>query len=481
VKRRTAVLISGRGSNMEALIAASRDPAFPAAISLVLSNRPDAAGLATARQAGIAAQAIDHRDFGRDRAAHEAALDTALREADIEIVCLAGYMRLLTPFLVQAWQGRMLNIHPSLLPAFPGLHTHARALEAGVKLHGCTVHLVTQEMDAGPILAQAAVPVLPGDTEDDLARRVLRQEHAIYPAALAAFAAGRFGKTPDPASRLNNPIPWFGPTEPAAAGMPRIELPTLTPPTDETAPSFFCPVFWGASDQDLVQSLAKIVTQRVRPGYHFADNLLTWGRNNSMLDDKAFVRAWKSNSDSDADVAIVWRRYILACAACHAVQLDGDFVECGCYRGVGIKTVVDYLGGTAFPRRFWGYDLFEHAPGMAHHAMADHGPTLAGIVRAKFADYPQVSIVQGEIPTVLAGQSPARISYLHIDLNEAAAEIAALDALFDRVVPSGIIILDDYEWALRYRPQKLAEDPWFEARGYRVMPLPTGQGLVIKR
>jgi O-methyltransferase len=143
--------------------------------------------------------------------------------------------------------------------------------------------------------------------------------------------------------------------------------------------------------------------------------------------------------------------------------------------------VVDYLGGTTFPCTFWGYDLFEHSPDMEHHAMADHGPGLAAEIRAKFADYKQVNIIQGEIPAVFAGQSPDRISYLHIDLNQATAEIAALDALFDRVVPAGIIILDDYEWAGVYRAQKLSEDPWFGSRGYRVMPLPTGQGLVIKR
>jgi formyltetrahydrofolate-dependent phosphoribosylglycinamide formyltransferase len=210
VKRRTAILISGRGSNMEALIAAARDPAFPAEIVLVLSNRPQALGLGTARLAGIRAEVIDHRDFGRDRAAHEAAIDTMLRGAGVEIVCLAGYLRLLTPVLVQAWEGRMLNIHPSLLPSFPGLHTHARALEAGVKLHGCTVHVVTQEMDAGPILAQAAVPVLGGDTEADLAQRVLHQEHAIYPGALAAFAAGVPAASPGPGACLANPLPWPG-------------------------------------------------------------------------------------------------------------------------------------------------------------------------------------------------------------------------------------------------------------------------------
>jgi phosphoribosylglycinamide formyltransferase-1 len=206
VKTPVGILISGRGSNMEALIAAARDPAFPARIALVLSNRPDAAGLATARLAGIPAEAIDHRTFGGDRAAHEAALHERLIAAGVGIVCLAGYMRLLTPYLVDAWSERMLNIHPSLLPAFTGLHTHARALAAGVKLHGCTVHLVTHDMDEGPILAQAAVPVLDGDTEDRLAGRVLRQEHALYPAALAALLSRG---APAPAeSSLANPLPW---------------------------------------------------------------------------------------------------------------------------------------------------------------------------------------------------------------------------------------------------------------------------------
>jgi phosphoribosylglycinamide formyltransferase-1 len=206
MKRRTAILISGRGSNMAALIAAARDPGYPAEIVLVVSNRPDAAGLAKAREAGVAAVAIDHRPFRGNRAAHEAAIDAALQRSDVEIVCLAGYMRLLTPFLVDAWHGRMLNIHPSLLPAFPGLDTHARALAAGVKLHGCTVHLVTQAMDEGPILAQAAVPVLPDDTAKTLAERVLVQEHRIYPLALRCFAARTAGVAPSGDMALVNPV-----------------------------------------------------------------------------------------------------------------------------------------------------------------------------------------------------------------------------------------------------------------------------------
>jgi phosphoribosylglycinamide formyltransferase 1 len=205
-RARTAILISGRGSNMASLIAAARDPAYPAEIALVVSNRPDAPGLTLARNAGVATVAIDHRPFGGDRAAHEVAIHAALREAGAEIVCLAGYMRLLTPFLVDAWQGRMLNIHPSLLPAFPGLDTHARALAAGVKLHGCTVHLVTNTMDAGPILAQAAVPALPGDTVEMLADRVLAQEHLIYPSALRCFAFGTAGVLPPETASLLNPV-----------------------------------------------------------------------------------------------------------------------------------------------------------------------------------------------------------------------------------------------------------------------------------
>jgi phosphoribosylglycinamide formyltransferase-1 len=207
MKRRVAVLVSGRGSNLGALLAAARDPAYPAEIALVLSNRPNAGGLGIAAAAGVPAEAVDHRPFGADRAAHEAALDARLRAAEIEIVCLAGYMRLLTPFLVRAWAGRMLNIHPSLLPSFPGLDTHARALAAGVCLHGCTVHLVTESMDEGPILAQAAVPVLPGDTEEGLAARVLAQEHILYPAALRAVTGGAEWPMADEGAALINLLP----------------------------------------------------------------------------------------------------------------------------------------------------------------------------------------------------------------------------------------------------------------------------------
>jgi phosphoribosylglycinamide formyltransferase-1 len=184
------VLISGRGSNMEALISACAAPDYPAEIRVVISNNPASPGLAHAAGRGIATQAIDHRGFGPDRAAHEAAIDRALRESGVGVVCLAGYMRLLTPWFVQRWAGRMLNIHPSLLPALPGLHTHARALAEGHARHGCTVHLVTDIMDAGPIIDQAWVPVLPGDSAQSLAARVLEQEHVLYPRALRDFILG---------------------------------------------------------------------------------------------------------------------------------------------------------------------------------------------------------------------------------------------------------------------------------------------------
>ncbi|MDE2318840.1 MAG: phosphoribosylglycinamide formyltransferase [Rhodospirillales bacterium] len=188
MKPRVAILISGRGSNMEALVKAAQAPDYPAEIVLVLSNKPDAAGLEIARGLGVEAIAVPAKPFGKDRAAHERAIDAELRARDVQIICLAGYMRLLTPWLVGAWAGRMLNIHPSLLPKFPGLDTHERAISAGEAEHGCTVHLVTEGMDEGPILGQARVPVLPGDTEAMLAARVLEQEHKLYPVILASLA-----------------------------------------------------------------------------------------------------------------------------------------------------------------------------------------------------------------------------------------------------------------------------------------------------
>lgn len=191
MRKRVAVLVSGRGSNMAALIEAAQAADYPAGIALVVSNRADAAGLALAARHGVATRVLDHRPYGKDRAAFERALQAILDEHRIELVCLGGFMRLFTADFVLAWQGRMLNIHPSLLPAFKGLDPQAQALAAGVRIAGATVHLVTPAMDEGPIVAQAAVPVRDDDTAETLAARVLQVEHRIYPLALRLVAEGR--------------------------------------------------------------------------------------------------------------------------------------------------------------------------------------------------------------------------------------------------------------------------------------------------
>lgn len=184
------VLISGRGSNLQALIEACADPDFPAEIGLVISNRPDAGGLDHAATAGIATAVIEHDSF-EDRESFDRAIDAELSKAEIEFVCLAGFMRLLSSWFVETWHDRVINIHPSLLPAFKGIDAHAQAIAAGVRLSGCTVHIVRPEMDAGPILVQAAVPVLPDDDEDSLAARILTAEHRCYPLAVRLVADGR--------------------------------------------------------------------------------------------------------------------------------------------------------------------------------------------------------------------------------------------------------------------------------------------------
>jgi len=190
-RRRVAILISGRGSNMAALIAAAQAADFPAEIALVLANRPDAKGLGLARDVRLATAVVDHTRFGKDREAFERALQAELEARSIDIVCLAGFMRLLTPWLVTRWERRMLNIHPALVPAFKGLDTHERALAAGVKIHGATVHFVVPEMDSGPVIAQGALGVRDDDTAETLAARVLAIEHTIYPLALRLVAEGR--------------------------------------------------------------------------------------------------------------------------------------------------------------------------------------------------------------------------------------------------------------------------------------------------
>lgn len=191
-RKRVAVLISGRGSNMAALIKAARDPGYPGEITLVVSNASDAGGLSLAKAAGISTEVVAHGPFGKDREGFERKIQETLEKHGVDIVCLAGFMRLLSPWLVSRWQNRMLNVHPALLPAFRGLDTHARALEAGVKIHGATVHFVVPEVDAGPIIAQGALAVREDDTAETLAARVIEIEHRIYPLALRLVALNQF-------------------------------------------------------------------------------------------------------------------------------------------------------------------------------------------------------------------------------------------------------------------------------------------------
>ncbi len=204
-RRKVAVLISGRGSNMQALVAAASDPAYPVEIILVASNKPHAAGLAFASEHKIATAVIDHRTF-EGRQEFEVALDAELERHGVELVCLAGFMRVLTEWFINRWTGRLINIHPALLPSFKGLHTHERALAEGVKIHGCTVHHVVPDVDAGPIIAQAAVPVLDDDTPDSLGARVLEAEHQLYPMALALLVSGQTLKKPKGSHSPDQPM-----------------------------------------------------------------------------------------------------------------------------------------------------------------------------------------------------------------------------------------------------------------------------------
>jgi phosphoribosylglycinamide formyltransferase-1 len=207
-KLRVGVLISGRGSNMKALIDAAKQADYPAEIALVISNVPDAAGLAIAQAAGISTLTVDHRSFGKGADAKrefESALTNALKSAQIDLVCLAGFMRLLSAAFVNDWAGRLINIHPSLLPAFKGLDVHAEMLRAGVKIAGCTVHFVSAEMDAGPIIGQAAVPVLSDDTAETLAARILEQEHRLYPECVRRLALGEVRLRADGVASLGGP------------------------------------------------------------------------------------------------------------------------------------------------------------------------------------------------------------------------------------------------------------------------------------
>lgn len=260
-------------------------------------------------------------------------------------------------------------------------------------------------------------------------------------------------------------------------------LPPFTPASADNVPSFVPPneslLSFAVSDFPRVRELVSELMTLVSAGAHQADNFITWGRNLSALSDQPFCRAWLDNCMVDTDVSIMWRRYILCTAAIHCVHLPGDFVECGSLWGTGIRTVVDYFGRENFKKTFWGYDTFDYNP-VAGHVKGYQTEGFYHRVLERFRGYNQVQLIPGLLPDSLIDNSPDRICFLHVDLNNAESEIQVLDALFDRMVPGSILILDDYEWA-EFREQKLREDEWFAARGYRVMPLPTGQGLVFKR
>ncbi len=260
-----------------------------------------------------------------------------------------------------------------------------------------------------------------------------------------------------------------------------MKLPAQTPISDSgRVLNFKVPTSWGLTDPVRFYALMDEALKLVVPGYYLGDNLMTWGRGNSLFEDLAFRKSWEDNQQNDADKAIAWRRYILACAAYHCAQLEGDFVECGVYRGTGMKTVIDYFGNSEFTKTFWGYDTFDYNP-VEDHAFAGQEDGLYQEIVQRFAGYDQVRLVKGLLPASLAGNAPEKIAYMHIDLNSAEYEIAVLEVLFGRLVPGGVLILDDYEWGGMYRKQKIAEDAWFEQRQYRVFPLPTGQGMVLKR
>lgn len=219
---------------------------------------------------------------------------------------------------------------------------------------------------------------------------------------------------------------------------------------------------------------------RSRQGVFTGDNLVTYSKNLSFLTDEEFMRAYQAHATTDVEKGIVWRLAVVAWAARSAMRLDGDLVECACYKGVTARIVCDYVKFSEHTeRKYFLYDLFEHDTSMPHHHMPEHGATLFDQVKERFSDLPNVIITQGFVPQSLEKAAPEKIAFMHLDLNNADAEIGALEILFDRMVPGAILVLDDYGW-LGYRAQKLVEDPWFEKRGYRVLELPTGQGLLIK-
>lgn len=231
--------------------------------------------------------------------------------------------------------------------------------------------------------------------------------------------------------------------------------------------------------QTFGSAMQAVVNQVPGDGIFVGDNLFTYGRNLGFLDDARFMAAVNRHAETPVERAIIWRTHTLCWAAKHGMRLEGDFVECGCYKGVSSHIVADYVGLESSPKHMYLYDLFYHTPGMNHHAMAEHGSELVDKVRQRFAPLPNVHVIQGEIPKSFEHGVPEKIAFMHIDMNNAEGELAALEHLYDRVQPGAVIVFDDYGW-LGYRAQKMAEDRFFERIGKQILEIPTGQGILVK-
>lgn len=246
--------------------------------------------------------------------------------------------------------------------------------------------------------------------------------------------------------------------------------------------NFLSTVFFGVNQQGFLPGVQSAIDGiKHQDGIFTGDNLITFNRNLGFFEDQKFVDSWRAHADTGVEEAIVWRSAVLAWAAKSVLArgIPGDFVECGCYKGTTARMLCDYTDFATVERDYYLYDLFEHEASMPHHAMPEHGAGLYERTVARFADVPNAQVIRGRIPEVIVQNGPSRVAFMHIDLNNAPAEIAALDVLFDRMSPGGILVLDDYGWR-GYRAQKLAEDPWMAARGYQILELPTGQGLLFK-
>lgn len=252
------------------------------------------------------------------------------------------------------------------------------------------------------------------------------------------------------------------------------------PGKDDGLDNFLNTAFYGAADyRAFVAALQQTINLTGGAGVFTGDNLFTFNKSLGFLQDEAFVRAFDANTDGVAEKSVIWRTHVLVWAARRGLKLDGDFVECGTYKGNSARIICDYLDFGATGRKFYLYDLFEHNDEMSHHSMPDHGEGLYGWVADRFADLDGVIVTKGSVPQTLSEAEPQEIAFLHIDMNDAGAEIGALKMLFDRVAFGAFVVLDDYGWR-GYRTQKDLEDAFFAERGYQVLELPTGQGLVIK-